>query len=86
MSVASRGAPVGEGDVVADMLPGGLVATTMHEGPYDRLTDAHAAIQQWVEEQGLKAAGAPWESYVTDPGECPDPKDWQTEVIWPLAP
>lgn len=85
MPVASPGT-VAEGDVLADTLPGGLVATTMHEGPYDLLSDAHAAIQQWVEEQGLKPAGAPWESYLTDPGEYPDPKDWKTEVIWPLAP
>jgi AraC family transcriptional regulator len=85
MPVASPGT-VAEGDVLADTLPGGLVATTMHEGPYDLLSDAHAAIQQWVEERGLKPAGAPWESYLTDPGEYPDPKDWKTEVIWPLAP
>ncbi len=85
MPVASPGT-VAEGDVLADTLPGGLVATTVHEGPYDLLSDAHAAIQQWVEEQGLKPAGAPWESYLTDPGEYPDPKDWKTEVIWPLAP
>ncbi len=84
MPLASPAA--GEDDVLADMLPGGLVATTMHEGPYDLLSDAHAAIQQWIEEQGLKQAGAPWESYVTDPGEYPDPKDWKTEVFWPLAP
>jgi AraC family transcriptional regulator len=84
MRVASPPAVAGEGDVLADTLPGGLVATTVHEGPYDKLHDAHAAVQQWIEEQGLKPAGAPWESYVTDPGEYPDPKDWKTEVFWPL--
>jgi AraC family transcriptional regulator len=85
MPVSSPGA-VGEGDVQPDMLPGGLVAATIHEGLYDKLSDAHGAIQQWVEEQGLQPVGAPWESYMTDPGEYPDPKDWKTEVIWPLAP
>lgn len=85
MRVASTSAAAGEGDVLADTLPGGLVAITIHEGLYDRLPDAHGAIQQWVEEQGLKPAGAPWESYVNDPGEYPDPKDWKTEVVWPVA-
>ena len=85
MPVASPGA-AGVGEVLADTLPGGLVATTMHEGPYDKLSDAHASIQQWVEDQGLKPVGAPWESYLTDPGEYPDPKDWKTEIFWPLAP
>jgi AraC family transcriptional regulator len=75
----------GDGEVARDTLPGGPVATTMHIGSYDKLTEAYAAIEQWIEAQGLVAAGAPWESYVTDPGEVPDPKDWKTEVFWPVA-
>jgi AraC family transcriptional regulator len=74
----------GEGEVAADTLPGGLVATTIHTGPYDKLTEAHAAIQVWIEAQGLVATGAPWETYVTDPADYPDPKDWKTEVFWPV--
>jgi AraC family transcriptional regulator len=74
----------GEGDVLGDTLPGGLVATTTHAGTYDKLMDAHAAIQVWIEAQGFVAAGAPWESYVTDPADYPDPKDWKTEVFWPI--
>ena len=31
-------------------------------------------------------SGAPWESYVNDPADYPDPKDWKTEVFWPIAP
>jgi AraC family transcriptional regulator len=34
---------------------------------------------------GIHAGGAPWESYVTDPGQHPDPADWKTEVYWPLT-
>ena len=75
----------GEGDVKSDTLPGGFAAVTTHMGPYDQLTSAHAAIQQWIEAEGLKAQGAPWESYINDPAEHPDPKDWETEVYWPLA-
>jgi AraC family transcriptional regulator len=74
-----------EGEVRADTLPGGPVATTTHSGAYDKLTEAHAAVQQWIEAQGLSAAGAPWECYVTDPADYPDPKDWKTEISWPLA-
>jgi AraC family transcriptional regulator len=75
----------GAGEVKADVLPGGPVAVTTHVGPYDSLSDAYGAIQQWIEGEGLAAVGTPWESYVTDPGEHPDPKDWRTEVFWPLA-
>ena len=73
-------------EVVAITLPAGPAAVTVHSGPYDKLSEAHAAIQQWIEKQGLSIAGAPWESYRTDPAEYPDPKDWKTEVVFPLTP
>lgn len=75
----------GEGQVIQDTLPGGPAAVAMHTGPYDTLVDAYAAIEQWMTAEGVAAGGAPWESYITDPGEVPDPKDWKTEVVWPLA-
>jgi AraC family transcriptional regulator len=67
------------------VLPGGLVASTIHTGPYDQLTNAYAAVEQWIKSQGFTPGGAPWESYLTDPGEHPDPKDWRTEVLWPIG-
>jgi AraC family transcriptional regulator len=74
-----------DADVRHTTLPGGLVATTTHTGPYDKLTEAHAAIQQWIEAEGLTASGAPWEVYTTDPADYPDPKDWKTDIFWPVA-
>jgi len=74
-----------DADVQAGILPGGLVATTTHAGSYDQLNQAHAAVQQWIEAEGLTPAGAPWESYTTDPADYPDPKDWKTEIFWPIA-
>lgn len=85
MPVTTNVAETSDPDVRADTLPGGLVATTMHTGSYDRLTEAYAAVQQWIEAEGLAANGAPWESYVTDPAEYPDPTDWRTEIFWPVA-
>ncbi|HUI81725.1 MAG TPA: helix-turn-helix domain-containing protein [Bryobacteraceae bacterium] len=88
MRIASGAPPAtkasGE-EVVMETLPGGPAATTLHIGPYDGLHDAYVAIEQWMAAQGLAAKGAPWESYVTDPGEYPDPKDWKTEVFWPCG-
>jgi AraC family transcriptional regulator len=82
MPIAAPG--TGDGDIQAETLPGGLVATTTHTGAYDKLTEAHAAIQVWIEAQGLVPAGAPWECYVTDPADYPDPADWKTEIFWPI--
>lgn len=82
--VASLPQP-GEGEIAAVTLPGGPAATAVHVGPYDQLSAAHAAVQQWVDAEGYAAAGAPWESYLTDPADDPDPSHWKTELFWPLA-
>jgi AraC-like DNA-binding protein/effector-binding domain-containing protein len=70
--------------VRTDVLPGGPAAFTLHKGAYDKLPDAFAAVEEWIEREGLVPAGPPWESYVTDPAEYPNPADWKTEIFWPL--
>lgn len=74
----------GEGHVEAGTLPGGPVAVAVHAGPYDQLTETYAALERWIEANGYRIGGAPWESYITDPADLPDPADWRTEVYWPL--
>lgn len=74
----------GEGDIQSGSLHGGTVARTIHKGPYDSLSQGHEAVQEWLAENDEKAGGAPWEVYVTDPGQVPDPSDWVTEINWPL--
>ena len=75
----------GEGEIEAVTLPGGPAAVAIHRGSYETLPETYAAIERWVEEQKLAAGGAPWESYLTDPADKPDPKDWETELVYPLA-
>jgi AraC family transcriptional regulator len=70
--------------VVEDSLPAGPAATTIHSGAYDTLSQAYAELEVWIESHGFEPAGAPWEDYITDPAEHPDPKDWKTEVLWPI--
>ena len=86
MKVAGPAANVDLGrEVLWETLPGGEAATTVHMGKYEDLPEAYAALEQWMQTEGLKIGGAPWEVYVTDPGDYPDPKDWKTEIFWPLA-
>jgi AraC family transcriptional regulator len=82
MPIATAGTSAGEIEAVE--LPGGSAAVAIHRGPYDRLRDTHAAIERWLDANGLEAGGAPWEVYVTDPGHQPDPAQWETEVIYPV--
>jgi AraC family transcriptional regulator len=84
ISGSSGGAGAAVEGVVEDMLPAGPAATTVHSGPYETLQQAYAALEVWIESHGFEAAGPPWEAYITDPGEHPDPKDWRTEVVWPI--
>lgn len=76
----------GDGELEAGELQGGPVATAVHVGPYDALPQTHAAIERWIAEHGHRAKGAPWEQYLTDPGEEPDPAKWRTQVVYPLEP
>ncbi len=75
----------GDGEIEAGLLQSGPAAVAVHAGPYDQLKDTYAAVERWIQDEGLAVAGPPWEVYVTDPGDHPNPIDWRTEVYWPIA-
>lgn len=74
----------GQGEVLAETLPAGPAATTIHFGPYDQLQDAYAAVEEWIVANGFRQNGAPWEAYLNDPADHPNPQDWKTAVYWPF--
>lgn len=78
-------AAAGAGDVEAVTLPAGPAALAVHAGPYDQLSETYVAIERWFEANGCRRNGAPWESYITDPADLPNPADWRTEMYWPMA-
>jgi AraC family transcriptional regulator len=82
MAIAGPAQPSGEIEVAE--LPGGPAAFAVHVGPYDSLGQTHAAIERWIADHGHAVVGAPWEVYVTDPGEQPNPAEWRTEVLYPI--
>jgi len=53
----------GCGEVVASELPKGMIAGTVHFGPYQRLGEAHGAIKAWCGSNGYEPAGPKWEIY-----------------------
>lgn len=65
-------------------LPGGRAATTIHYGPYSSLPAAYAALQAWLEREGLHPDRGPYEIYWADPGQIEDESELRTEVVWPL--
>jgi AraC family transcriptional regulator len=78
------GAVAGEGRILTSELPGGLVARTIHVGPYESLLDAYQAYETWFADGEYEATGGPWEVYLTDPGEEKDSSKWQTQINWPV--
>ncbi len=66
-------------------LPRGTVATVTHMGPYEGLPRTWTALTEWIRSQGLEAAGAPWEVYVTDPGAETDQSKWRTDIFFPVC-
>lgn len=79
-----KSAIVGEGEIQAGELPGGMVARTWHVGSYETLPDAYQALRNWIKARGQNPSGPPWEIYWTDPEKEPAPVQWKTEVIWPI--
>jgi AraC family transcriptional regulator len=83
------GAPIdrdvpGDDDVQVHDLPGGRVAAAIHLGPYEGLPETYDALAEWISRQGYEREGAPWEVYITDPGEESDPERWETRIYWPV--
>ena len=71
------------GRVEPSTLPGGSAAVTVHVGPYQNVSAAYTAIERRLGEHAMVPKGAPWESYLDDPSEVPEP---HTEVMWPCGP
>jgi len=53
----------GRGQVRRTSTPSGDVATTAHYGEYSDMAGAYAALEQWCQDSGRRAAGVNWEVY-----------------------
>jgi effector-binding domain-containing protein len=72
----------GNGLVVPLTTPAGLVATTTHIGPYEKLGDASTALIAFCRDQGHPIVGPMWEEY----GDWnADPSQLRTEVFARIA-
>ncbi|HMQ15275.1 MAG TPA: GyrI-like domain-containing protein [Phycisphaerae bacterium] len=80
--VAEELPPIAE--IHLGQLPGGAAATTLHEGSYDGLPEAYAALETWMAEQGHEPDGAPYDIYWVDAGQADAESQLRTEVVWPV--
>jgi effector-binding domain-containing protein len=85
----------GYGRVNAGALPAGRYASLLYTGDYSGLMEANGVLIGWARENGITwdsqetaagdAFGSRFESYITDPGDEPNPAKWETEVAIRLA-
>ncbi|MEW6554216.1 MAG: MerR family transcriptional regulator [Actinomycetota bacterium] len=75
----------GGGRVSGRELPGGLMASTMHMGPYHEVAEAYQALDLWVKEKGYGYTGPPREVYLVGPDQIDDEADLRTEVMFPVG-
>jgi effector-binding domain-containing protein len=70
------------GEVYATETPAGKVATAVHLGPYQKLSETHDAIHAWAAANQVTFAGKSWEVY-GDP--TPDPAKTETRIEYLLS-
>ncbi|MFN7149182.1 MAG: GyrI-like domain-containing protein [Microthrixaceae bacterium] len=68
----------------ASTLPGGEVATTVHQGSFDDLGGAWQSLAEWISAQGRSMGAVMWEVYLTEPSPDMDPAELRTELFWLL--
>ncbi|MEE9254726.1 MAG: GyrI-like domain-containing protein [Pseudomonadales bacterium] len=74
----------GDGRVVAGELPACKAAVARHVGPHEKISETTAELRKWIAERGLAEADVPWEIYLTNPSEVPDPNAWENELVHPV--
>jgi len=85
----------GNGRVIGGSLPAGSYGTILYTGAYDGLMDANRILIEWARDNNIQwdnwqndsgdVFASRYETYITDPGDEPDPAKWQTEVAIKLA-
>jgi effector-binding domain-containing protein len=71
--------------VKGSTVEGGLMAGTLHKGPYEHIVSAYEAIAKWVEENGYELVVNPRmrELYLNNPSKV-SPEERETAVLWPV--
>ena len=73
------------GRVTAGHLPATKVARTVFHGAYEGLGAAWAEFDAWITAEGHTPGPDLWECYVAGPESNPDPATWRTELNRPLT-
>ncbi len=59
-------------------------ASTVYQGPYEKIGEANAAVAAWVRDNGYTYDGPAFNIYHISPHETKDPEQFVTEVCYPV--
>ncbi|KXS14731.1 hypothetical protein M427DRAFT_57384 [Gonapodya prolifera JEL478] len=79
VEVARTFDPDPDGEVQCVEVPVGQVVTVVHKGAYRYISNTHAKVRAWIEENGWKSAGWSWEIYGDERGE---EEEWETGICY----
>ena len=71
-------------ELKASMLPGGLVATVVHEGSMEGLPATYARLEAMIRDEGHQIAGGQWEVFWTLIDPTVDPREGLTQIVVPV--
>ncbi len=75
--------PSAEDEVEIRALPATEVASTVHRGPYETVSESYDRIQSWAEARGWEPSGPGEELYLSEPDTAPS--EQLTEVRMPVT-
>jgi DNA-binding transcriptional MerR regulator len=65
-------------------IPAAELAVTLHEGSFEDLDQAYAALGAYVAERAIGVEGPIREHYIVSPFSSQNPAEYRTEVGWPV--
>jgi len=71
-------------EISTRIIDGGLHLHTTFIGSYSEIGEAYAALMDWIKENDYETVRAPFERYIKGPGSICSPKDFVTEVYFPV--
>jgi DNA-binding transcriptional MerR regulator len=80
------GIPASERGIKLGEVPGAWVAVLVHPGDYESMGDTYRTLGAWVARNAEPSGERIREWYIVSPLDTEDPKDFRTEIAWPINP
>ncbi|WP_027400574.1 MerR family transcriptional regulator [Anaerovorax odorimutans] len=71
-------------NVVFKTMPPVQIASAIHKGGYDKISEVSEAVANWVRDNGYEFDGHFFDIYHVSPHETQNPEEWVTEVCYPV--